>query len=86
MVYYNSQYSFRKKHSTELATLEIIDRIIQELDKLATPINIYFHLPKAFDHNILLHKLNGLNDTALEIENVKSEETVITTGVPKAQF
>ena len=38
---YNSQYGFRKNHSTELATLEIIDRIIQEMEKYNTPINIY---------------------------------------------
>ena len=27
------QYGFRKKHSTELAAVEMIDRITQELDK-----------------------------------------------------
>ena len=40
-LYYSSQYGFREKHSTELATLEIIDRIIQEMDKSLTPIYIY---------------------------------------------
>ena len=55
MLYYNSQYGFRKEHSTALAILEIINRIIEELDKSATPINIYLDLSKAFDtidHNI----------------------------------
>ena len=72
-LYYNSnQYGFRKDHSTELAALEIIDRITQHLDKGATPINIYLDLSKAFDtldHNILLHKLKhyGIQDNALDL-------------------
>ena len=51
---------FEKNHSTELATLEIIDRIIQDMDKYNSPINIYIDLSKGFDtidHNILLCKL-----------------------------
>ncbi len=39
----------RKKHSTELAVLELVDRITQELDKGHTPINIFLDLSKAFD-------------------------------------
>ena len=71
-LFYNSQYGFRKNHSTELATLEIIDRIIQDMYKYNTPINIYIDLSKAFDtidHNILLCKLKyyGLNGAALDL-------------------
>ncbi len=58
---YKSQYGFRQEHSTEYATLEIIDRIMIEMDKNETPINIYLDLSKAFftlDHNFLLQKLN----------------------------
>ena len=58
---YSSQYGFKKKRSTELAVLELVDRITQELDKGRTPINIFLDRSKAFDsldHNILLHKLS----------------------------
>ena len=71
-LFYESQYGFRKKHSTELAVLELIDRITQSLDNGQTPVNIYLDLSKAFDtldHNILLHKLwhYGVNDSALKL-------------------
>ncbi len=104
-LFYNSQYGFRKNHSTELATLEIIDRIIQDMDKYNTPINIYIltYLKLStplITCNILLYKLKyyGLNGTALDLcrnylvnrkqyveiaANMKSEENVITTGVPQ---
>ena len=71
-LYFCSQYGFRKEHSTELAVLELIDRITQHLDKGTTPINVYLDLSKAFDtrdHNILPHKLKyyGIEGTALRL-------------------
>jgi len=57
-LYYNSQYGFRESHSTELATLEVIDRIILDLDQGSLPLNIYIDLSKAFhtiDHNKLVY-------------------------------
>ena len=71
-LYFCSQYGFRKEHSTELAVLELIDRITQHLDKGTIPINVYLDLSKAFDtldHNILLHKLKyyGIEGTALRL-------------------
>ena len=48
-LYFINQYGFRKKHSTELAVLEVIDRITNKLDQGITPINIYLDLSKAFD-------------------------------------
>ena len=59
-LYYSSQYGFIKQRSTELAALEIVDRVITEMDKSEIPFNIYIDLSKAFDtlnHEILLHKL-----------------------------
>ena len=67
---FDNQYGFRPKHSTEYAALELVDRIITDMDKKEVPINIFLDLSKAFDtidHTILLAKLRyyGIHDTAL---------------------
>ena len=69
---YNAQYGFRTEHSTELAALELIDRVIVEMDKKSTPLNIFLDLSKAFDtldHKILLKKLSyyGINGVAYSL-------------------
>ena len=47
-----------KKRSTELAVLELIDRITQSLDHGQTPVNIYLDLSKAFDTSIEYYYIN----------------------------
>ena len=69
-LFYKSQYGYRKGHSTELAAIELADRLSQYLDKGEIPIAIFLDLSKAFDtldHKILLSKLSyyGVNGTAL---------------------
>ena len=39
---FTSQYGYRKEHSTELACLELIDKISHQLDEKQTPICIFF--------------------------------------------
>ena len=69
-LFFGSQYGFRDEHSTELASLEFVDKTLKQLDKGEIPIAIFLDLSKAFDtlnHDILLHKLQhyGIGNTPL---------------------
>ena len=71
-LYYEYQYGFIKNRSTEQAALELIDRVITEIDKGEIPFNIYIDLSKAFDtldHAILMDKLYyyGVQGTSLDL-------------------
>ena len=57
-IFFKSQYGFQSKHSTELAALELMDRIVLDLENKGTPFSIFIDLSKAFvtlNHYILLH-------------------------------
>ena len=52
------QYGYRKNSSTEIAALELIDRLIRQLDQRDIPINFYLDLSKAF--HCINHKIKAL--------------------------
>ena len=69
-LFYEGQYGFRENHSTEFATVELLDRIISSLDNKQLPLSVFMDLSKAFDtldHRILLDKLYfyGIKGVAL---------------------
>ncbi len=64
-----TQYGYRNRHSTEFASMELLDRIYSHMEQSHIPIAIFLDLSKAFDtldHSILLDKLQfyGIHDTA----------------------
>ena len=69
-LFYPSQYGFRREHSTKLATLELTDRILQNIDAGNLSLTVFMDLSKAFDtldHSILFTKLkyHGIQDNDL---------------------
>ena len=85
------QYGFRKNSSTELAALELIDRLLAQLNSQMIPINFYIDLSKAFDslnHEILLYKLshygvNGIFSTLLR-SYLSNRKQYVTIGDVKS--
>ena len=64
--------ALEKNSSTELAALELIDRLLNQLNNHSIPINFYIGLSKAFDslrHDILIEKLAyyGVKNKALDL-------------------
>jgi hypothetical protein len=54
------QYGFRKNRSTELAIIELVDKITKGIDQGNYTLGIFLDLSKAFDtinHKILIKKL-----------------------------
>ena len=65
------QYGFRKNSYTELAALELIDSLLNQLNNHSIPINFLIDLSKGFDslrHDILIEKLAyyGVNNKELD--------------------
>ena len=58
--FYPHQYGFRSNHSTEIALIELHNKLTSEIDNKKMSIGVFIDLTKAFDtvpHNILLAKL-----------------------------
>ena len=70
-IFYKYQFGFRKSHSTNLAIVEVIDKIYANLNQNNIGLGIFLDLKKAFDtvnHEILLYKLEhyGIKGNALK--------------------
>ena len=83
---YDSQYGFRALHSTELATMELVNKISNELDRGQSPISIFLDLSKAFDtinHDILLFKLKYYG---FSLNSLKLVENYLLNRVQYIQY
>jgi hypothetical protein len=67
-VLYDYQFGFRKRHSTALALIEVVDNIYHNLDEGNRCCGVYLDLQKAFDtvnHELLLSKLHNYGIRAI---------------------
>ena len=65
----HDQFGFRTGHSTELASIQLTDYMITQMDQGGTPLNIYRDLSKAvdtLDNSILLPTLSYYGITGCE--------------------
>ena len=70
-----TQYGYRSGHSTELASLELVDRIYGHLENNDIPCAAFCDLSKAFDclsHLILLDKLEYYGIKGIPLQLIKS--------------
>ena len=72
------QYGFRSKHSTELASMKLVDYFIMEMDypkTTKTPTTVYLDLSNAFDtlnNDIFVSKLKYYGITRIPLALVKT--------------
>ena len=70
-ILYEYQFGFRKNHSTNMALIVLIDKILKKLDNGNFVLGLFLDLSKAFDtvnHKILINKMYkyGIRGTALK--------------------
>ena len=71
----NNQFGFRKSYSTELATINLKDKLLENLDKKDITCAIFLDLAKAFDsvnHEILLRKLEKYGVRGIPLKLLES--------------
>ena len=86
-IFYNKQFSFRTRHSTDHAILCIIDKIQRAIENRNVSCRIFPDFSKAFDtvnHNILIKKLEhyGIRGIAKEwfISYLSNRQQVVTVN------
>ena len=95
-LFYDSQYGFRKYHSTELAALELVDRIHKEIDENKIPFSVFLRSVKSLWHpwsrhiatqtTVLWNYRHSLRYQYVDYNGASSSMKVLTTGVPQGSI
>ena len=92
-ILYKRQYGFRKKHSTYMAVIDLVNKITEAVDNDKFTAGVFLDLSKAFDtidHTILLDKLyhygfRGITHKWFEDYLSNRKQYVYYNGVPSQQ-
>ena len=69
-LFYNDQYGFRPRHSTELAAVRFVTDLIKDMDNCKIPATVLIDFSNAFDtlnHDILLSKFRYYGVSGVEL-------------------
>ena len=69
-LFYNDQYGFRPRHSTELAAVRFVTDLIKDMDNFKIPTTVLIDLSKVFNtlnHDLLLSKLRYYGVSGVEL-------------------
>ena len=69
-LFYNDQYGFRPRHSTELAAVRFVTDLLKDMDNCKIPTTVLIDLSEAFDtlnHVILLCRYYGVSGDELRL-------------------
>ena len=88
-LFHNSQYGSWREQSTELAALELIDRVTLKMHKGKIPFAIFLDFSKAFDslnQKTLLNKLSyyGVNPGPQFPKKLSNRQKIICLHAPNA--
>ena len=71
-ILYDKQFGFQTGHSTEHAIAQLVDQIYEAFEKNEYTLGVFIDLSKAFDHSILLRKLELYDITDRNYAWIKS--------------
>ena len=88
-ILYENQFGFRKRHSTYMANLILMNKVISSIEKNEFTIGVYLDFSKAFDtvnHSILLKKLEhygirGLSNNWIEDYLSNRKQFAVINGI-----